>query len=240
MLFLDSTKGFSAARLAYFVQRTAAGPAANAASLLSEVHCVRAFDVHNMLTLLDELSASGGTLSLPDGKLLRPSLVVVDSVSAVLSPLLTTKHYQGANLQRSQQPRCADSVSGHAQMLSLAGALRGLAEDFSLAVLCTNHTVGGRDGEPGSLKPALGETWKSQRALLPPSCFLCGLLTTARSAYTHPHVAGRVRYWQRAGERGDGHARARARPEAPISQRHSSLTSLEQRVDFVWDGCTEL
>jgi len=54
--------------------------------------------------------------------------------------------------------------AGHALMLTLVGSLRALADDFSLAVLLTNHTAGGRDGAVGSLKPALGETWKSQRA----------------------------------------------------------------------------
>lgn len=29
------------------------------------------------------------------------------------------------------------------------------------AVLVVNHTVSGRDGDCGSLKPALGESWKS-------------------------------------------------------------------------------
>jgi hypothetical protein len=70
-------------------------------------------------------------------------------------------------------------------MLTLSGALRALADEHGVAVLVrlltcacfehhhaltcalqmTNHTVSGRDGDTGSLKPALGETWKSQRAL---------------------------------------------------------------------------
>ena len=50
-------------------------------------------------------------------------------------------------------------------MQSLACTLRALAQDAGVAVLVTNHTVSGREGDaPGSLKPALGETWKSQRA----------------------------------------------------------------------------
>jgi hypothetical protein len=57
------------------------------------------------------------------------------------------------------------SPAGHALMQSLACTLRALAQDAGVAVLVTNHTVSGREGDaPGSLKPALGETWKSQRA----------------------------------------------------------------------------
>jgi len=94
VLYLDSTAGFSAARLAYFMQReSSAGPAA---PRLAEVRCVRAFDVHAVLAVLDELASGGGMLSLAGGASLRPSLVVVDSASVVLSPLLTTKHSQGA------------------------------------------------------------------------------------------------------------------------------------------------
>ena len=59
----------------------------------------------------------------------------------------------------------AHPPEGHALMQSLACALRALAQDAGVAVLVTNHTVSGREGDaPGSLKPALGETWKSQRA----------------------------------------------------------------------------
>ena len=135
MLWIDTTAGFSATRLVYFLQRVATG---SAAAALSSVRCVKAFDVHEVLSLLDELSA--------DTEHAPPSLLVVDSVSSVLSSLLSFKgNYQGQAL-----------------MLSLADTLRALAEERSMAVLVTNHTVGGRDGDQGSLKPALGETWRSQ------------------------------------------------------------------------------
>jgi len=142
VLYVDTTAGFCAARLAYFLQRSCTGPSA---ARLSAVRCVRAFDAHAVLALLNELASDGGTLALPDGQVLRPSLLVVDSVSAVLSPLLSNKQFLG-----------------HAVMVTLAAALRALADDFSIAVLCTNHTVAGREGVAGSLKPALGESWKSQ------------------------------------------------------------------------------
>jgi hypothetical protein len=164
VLFVDATGGFSVSRLAQLAQQEAATAEAQRRALES-VCCVKAFDVHEALRLLDGLLRGGGGSFAARP---RPALLVFDSVSALLSPLLTTKHSQG-----------------HALMLSLAGALRALADEHNVAVLVraaahcctdglsipplllrqlTNHTVSGRDGEEGSLKPALGETWKSQRA----------------------------------------------------------------------------
>jgi RAD51-like protein 3 len=134
VLWIDTTAGFSATRLVYFLQRVATG---SAAAALSAVRCVKAFDIHEVLSILDELSTNAEQAP--------PALLVVDSVSSVVSPLLSVKHQQG-----------------HALMLSLSHALRALADERSMAVLVTNHTVGGRGGDAGSLKPALGETWKSQ------------------------------------------------------------------------------
>ncbi|CAN1808581.1 DNA repair protein RAD51 homolog 4 [Linum perenne] len=47
---------------------------------------------------------------------------------------------------------------GHGLMASLGVLLKKLAHEYNIAILVTNHMVG---GEGGSLKPALGESWKS-------------------------------------------------------------------------------
>lgn len=49
-------------------------------------------------------------------------------------------------------------ISGHALMISSGFLLKQLAHEHNIAVLVTNHVVGGDDGNP---KPALGESWKS-------------------------------------------------------------------------------
>lgn len=59
----------------------------------------------------------------------RVSLVVVDSPASLVSPLLGGA---GAGPQ------------GHALMVSLGRQLRFLASRFTLAVLSTNHLVGGK------------------------------------------------------------------------------------------------
>lgn len=99
MLYVDSTAGFSASRVAQVLLPQGA-PASRAA--LSRVRRAAAFDVHDALLVLDAaLRGEGGPVAL----------VVVDSASALLAPLLTTRHPQG-----------------HALMLALATALRAVAE----------------------------------------------------------------------------------------------------------------
>lgn len=111
MLYLDSTGGFSAARVAELQQHGRAPPATAEASrhALSGVRAARAFDVHSALALLDALlrgdrgapsqdEAADGVQPHP-----RPALLICDSASALLSPLLTTAHPQGALLLRCWQ-----------------------------------------------------------------------------------------------------------------------------------------
>ncbi|NXH18598.1 RA51D protein, partial [Bucco capensis] len=77
-------------------------------------------------------------------------VVVIDSVSAVIYPLLGGKQSEGLAL-----------------MMQLARELKTLAREFSLAVVVTNQVT--RDSSTGLLKPALGRSWSfvpSTRVLL--------------------------------------------------------------------------
>lgn len=74
----------------------------------------------------------------------QPKLVVVDSVSALITPIL------GAG--GSQQSH------GHALMSVLGHMLKYVAAHYTIAVLCTNHMV----GSGTTPRPALGESWKNQ------------------------------------------------------------------------------
>lgn len=91
-----------------------------------------------------------------------PHLVIVDSVSALIAPVLGGAHGSG---------------QGHALMAAVARSLKNLAETLSLAVLVTNHMVGGGsrrlEGDPSAAgpgaglapagnRPALGEGWRNQ------------------------------------------------------------------------------
>ena len=103
MLYLDSTGGFSAARVAELQQHSRAAPATAEAArqALGGVRAARAFDVHAALALLDALlrgERGAPSQDAPaDGEEAqeRPVLLIVDSASALLSPLLTTAHPQG-------------------------------------------------------------------------------------------------------------------------------------------------
>ncbi|NWV30890.1 RA51D protein, partial [Grantiella picta] len=77
-------------------------------------------------------------------------VVVLDSVSAVIYPLLGGRQSEGLAL-----------------MMQLSRELKSLAREFSLAVVVTNQVT--RDSSTGPLKPALGRSWSfvpSTRVLL--------------------------------------------------------------------------
>ncbi|NWI19397.1 RA51D protein, partial [Crypturellus soui] len=77
-------------------------------------------------------------------------VILVDSVSAVIYPLLGGRQSEGVAL-----------------MMQLARELKILAREFSLAVVVTNQVT--RDSGAGPLKPALGRSWSfvpSTRVLL--------------------------------------------------------------------------
>ena len=71
----------------------------------------------------------------------RLRLVIIDSLSGILAPLLGTKQPQG-----------------HAVMQETARFIKSLAFKHHLAVLTTCHTVSTKEN-PLGLKPALGESW---------------------------------------------------------------------------------
>ncbi|XP_050291200.1 DNA repair protein RAD51 homolog 4 isoform X7 [Quercus robur] len=95
------------------------------------------------LTELVGPSSSGKTQM--QGGDCKVQLLIVDSVSSMVTPILGGSGSQGIH-------------SWHALMISAGYLLKKLAHEHNIAVLVTNHTVGG-DG--GISKPALGESWKS-------------------------------------------------------------------------------
>nr|XP_055179571.1 DNA repair protein RAD51 homolog 4 isoform X2 [Nyctereutes procyonoides] len=87
-----------------------------------------------------QVSSASGTVKV----------VIVDSVTAVVSPLLGGQQTEGLAL-----------------MMQLARELKTLARDLGMAVVVTNHMTRVRDS--GELKPALGRSWSfvpSTRILL--------------------------------------------------------------------------
>ncbi len=153
VLYMDSTGGFAASRLAQLQQLGATPPASNAAAraALEAVRAACAFDVHAALALLDALlrgargrddvDADADTMADgADEPPLRPALLILDSASALISPLLGAEGRGAPKLRCLLHPRCASLLScsrppGKPLMLSLAGALRALADEHDVAVL---------------------------------------------------------------------------------------------------------
>ncbi|XP_065274434.1 DNA repair protein RAD51 homolog 4 isoform X2 [Emys orbicularis] len=115
---------------------------------LQRIQVARVFDVYKMLDVLQELRCSVSQQVLSSSGPVK--VLVVDSVSAVICPLLGGRQAEGLAL-----------------MMQLARELKTLARELSMAVVVTNHVT--RDGSSGHLKPALGRSWSfvpSTRVLL--------------------------------------------------------------------------
>ncbi|NWW16037.1 RA51D protein, partial [Falcunculus frontatus] len=146
VLFLDSTGGFTASRLYQMLRAQTEDEEEQAA--LQRVQVVRVFSIYELLSALQELR---DRLSQQVVSSVGPlKMVVLDSVSAVIYPLLGGRQSEGLAL-----------------MMQLSRELKTLAREFSLAVVVTNQVT--RDSSSGPLKPALGRSWSfvpSTRVLL--------------------------------------------------------------------------
>ncbi|XP_058904656.1 DNA repair protein RAD51 homolog 4 isoform X2 [Kogia breviceps] len=147
VLYIDSNGGLTASRILQLLQARTPDEEEQAGAL-QRIQVVRAFDIFQMLDVLQDLrgavsqqvSSSSGTLKV----------VVVDSVTAVVAPLLGGQQREGLAL-----------------MMQLARELKTLARDLSVALVVTNHMT--RDRDSGQLRPALGRSWSfvpSTRLLL--------------------------------------------------------------------------
>ncbi|KAL2651888.1 hypothetical protein R1flu_020016 [Riccia fluitans] len=143
VIFVDTCGAFSSQRVAHMLggilgsllqvedQRT------ELTSALKRIERIAVFDVFALLTFLQGIY---DTLQAGAEKN-RLRLLIIDSVSSVISPVLGGNHSQG-----------------HALMISVGQILKKLAARQRLAILITNHTVAGIGSHP---RPALGGSWKA-------------------------------------------------------------------------------
>ncbi|XP_045691625.1 DNA repair protein RAD51 homolog 4 isoform X2 [Phyllostomus hastatus] len=137
VLYVDSNGGLTASRILQLLQARTADEGEQAGAL-QRIQVARAFDIFQVLDVLQDLRGavaqqvrdSAGTVKV----------VIVDSVTAVVSPLLGGQQREGLAL-----------------MMQLAQELKTLARDLGVAVLVTNHMT--RDRDSGKLRPALGRSW---------------------------------------------------------------------------------
>ncbi|XP_069470998.1 DNA repair protein RAD51 homolog 4 [Ambystoma mexicanum] len=136
VLYVDSTGGLTASRLFEMVQSQTEDEEEQVEAM-QRIEVVRVFDIFKMLDVLQDLRCS---LSQQVSSSLGPvKVVIVDSVCAVVYPLLGGKQ-----------------ADGMALMMQLARELKTLARELSIAVLVSNHVT--REGS-GVLRPALGRSW---------------------------------------------------------------------------------
>ncbi|NWY44282.1 RA51D protein, partial [Sylvia atricapilla] len=176
VLFLDSTGGFTASRLHQMLQARTEDEEEQAIpgrlrlcfvlqlEALQRIQVVRVFNIYELLSALQELR---DRLSQQVVSSVGPlKVVLLDSVSAVIYPLLGGRQSEGLAL-----------------MMQLSRELKTLAREFSLAVVVTNQVT--RDSSSGPLKPALGRSWSfvpSTRVLLESKEATWDKATTQRAA----------------------------------------------------------
>ncbi|XP_062341302.1 DNA repair protein RAD51 homolog 4 [Osmerus eperlanus] len=136
VVYIDSTGGMSASHLLQMLQAKSCNMEEQMETL-QRIQIIRLFDVFSLLGCLHSLRCGGlQQASLGGGSV---KAVIVDSVSALISPILGGKHNEGMSL-----------------MMQVAGVLKTIAKDFNVAALVTNHTS--RDGS-GQPKAGLGLSW---------------------------------------------------------------------------------
>ncbi|XP_054857883.1 DNA repair protein RAD51 homolog 4 isoform X1 [Eublepharis macularius] len=163
VLYIDSTGGFTATRLLQLLQRRTENEEEQVEAL-QRIQVVRVFDAYKVLDVLHEFRSTVAQEVVSASAPVK--MVVVDSVSAVIYPLLG-----------SRQP------DGMAFMMHVARELKTLAKELGVAVVVTNHVT--RDASCGQVKPALGRSWSfvpSTRVLLENNKESCGETSNRRIA----------------------------------------------------------
>ncbi|CAK6977485.1 DNA repair protein RAD51 homolog 4 [Scomber scombrus] len=136
VIYIDTTGGLTASRLLQMLQ-TETSNKEEQMEALQRIRIFRLFDVFSLLECLYSLQGSGLQQASVGGGSVKA--VIVDSVSAVISPLLGGKYNEGMSL-----------------MIQVARVLKTMAKDFNVATLVTNHVTRGGSGE---VQPGLGVSW---------------------------------------------------------------------------------
>ncbi|KAF7805510.1 DNA repair protein RAD51-like protein 4 isoform X2 [Senna tora] len=145
VVYLDTGNSFSPQRIAHFVGQSSGSVFNNQTDrgplqkVLDSIICYSVFDIFQMFDVLHQLEINLRSEMLKSDHQVR--LLIVDSISSLITPILG-----------------GSGPQGHALMISAGFLLKKLAHEQNLAVLVTNHMVG---GDSGTSKPALGESWKS-------------------------------------------------------------------------------
>ncbi|KAM4796664.1 DNA repair protein RAD51 homolog 4 isoform 2-T2 [Rhinophrynus dorsalis] len=121
VLYVDTTGGLTASRLLQLLKSRTENEDEQVASL-QRIEVIHVFDVYKLLDVLQDLRHNISQQLLQSRELLR--LVIIDSVCAVIYPLLGGKQTEGMAI-----------------MMQLARELQTMAHDYSLAILSTSLQV---------------------------------------------------------------------------------------------------
>ncbi|XP_069768047.1 DNA repair protein RAD51 homolog 4 [Narcine bancroftii] len=136
VLYIDSMGGLCSSRLLQLIQSQVEN-VAEQSEALQRIEVARAFEAYCLLNVLQDLQASCTSQASSTHRVV--TAVVVDSITAVLSPILGSNQVEGMSL-----------------MMQLARELKTLARELGVAVIVTNSVVSD-DGR--GVKPALGRSW---------------------------------------------------------------------------------
>ncbi|XP_061607816.1 DNA repair protein RAD51 homolog 4 [Phyllopteryx taeniolatus] len=135
VVYVDTTGGLSAGRLRQML-RSQTSSDDEQMEALQRISVHRAFDIFSLLDCLYRLGGDGLRQEASGGSV---KALIVDSVSAVIAPLLGSRHHEGMHM-----------------MSQVAIALKTMAKDFNIAALVTNHVTRSDEGE---VRPGLGVSW---------------------------------------------------------------------------------
>lgn len=136
VLYVDTTGGLSSARLLQLIQ-SQVDSLEEQSEALQRIEVIRVFEVYRLLEVLQYVRAT--STCQVTGMRGSVKALVLDSATAVLSPILGGQQMDGMSL-----------------MMQLARELKLLARELGISVIVTNCVV--RD-IGGGVKPALGCTW---------------------------------------------------------------------------------
>ncbi|CAN1230773.1 DNA repair protein RAD51 homolog 4 [Linum grandiflorum] len=139
VVYIDTGNSFSSRRIEQFVRDSERTDIVQRA--MSRILCHSVFDIFSLFDTLHQFELKLRSQE-EEEDCMATRLLIIDSISSLITPILG-----------------GTSSQGRALMTSLGFLLKKLAHEHNIAVLVTNHMVGA--GEGGSLKPALGESWKS-------------------------------------------------------------------------------
>ncbi|CAH3191895.1 unnamed protein product [Porites evermanni] len=109
--------------------------------ILSRISVIQAFDIFSVVDVLEGVRQKLHTEE-NDDEMQQLRMIIVDSVAAVVSPILG-----------------GQQIHGHSLMVNLSRILKSLAVEHSVAVVITNNVVTDSSKSSFSTKPALGPTW---------------------------------------------------------------------------------